>query len=316
MESPFFSIIIPLYNKEHFVKATINSALKQSFENYEIIVVNDGSTDNSKDVVKSIKDDRIKLYNIKNSGVSNARNYGVKMTKSNYIVFLDADDTWKINHLENLKKLLDRFPNCGLYACAYNKQISNLFLKSIYPKIPTEKGWMGIVTNYFESSTIDALAWTSAVMMPKDTFNKLGGFDENITLGAGEDTDLWIKTALNYPIAFSNTTTATHVQHADNRLSNTNTNKRNFIDLDQYEEVAQKNRSLKKYLDLNRFSIGIKFKLIGDKKRANDYFEKIDIKNLNFKQKLLMKANRNIIKKTIKYQSMIRKIGINITSQS
>jgi len=91
-----FSVVIPLYNKERSVKNTIESVLNQTFQDFEVIVVNDGSTDNSLEVVKSFNDERIRIINQKNSGVSSARNRGIKEAKYEWIAFLDADDLWEI----------------------------------------------------------------------------------------------------------------------------------------------------------------------------------------------------------------------------
>ena len=102
---PFFSIIIPLYNKEKFIENTIQSALNQTFLDFELIVVNDGSTDGSLELVKAFKDQRIKIYSIRNDGVSKARNFGIQKASTNLIVLLDADDLWKSNHLEELYNL-------------------------------------------------------------------------------------------------------------------------------------------------------------------------------------------------------------------
>ena len=87
---PFFSIIIPLYNKELFIKATINSVLNQTFNDFELIIVDDGSTDNSHQIVSKYQDSRILLIKQENQGVSEARNSGIKLSKSNYIAFLEA----------------------------------------------------------------------------------------------------------------------------------------------------------------------------------------------------------------------------------
>ena len=113
---PFFSIIIPLYNKEKFIENTIQSALNQTFLDFELIVVSDGSTDRSLELVKAFKDQRIKIYTIRNGGVSKARNFGIQKASTNLIVLLDADDLWKSNHLEELYNLRKAHPNCGLYA--------------------------------------------------------------------------------------------------------------------------------------------------------------------------------------------------------
>ena len=311
---PFFSIVIPLFNKENFISDTIESALNQSFEDFEIIVVNDGSTDNSLRKVEAIKDSRIKLYSIKNQGVSHARNYGISKAKADYICFLDADDLWYKNHLKQLNTLLKKEPNCGLYTSAYHKKIGKMFKKSIYNNIPNQQNWSGVVDNYFESSLVNSIAWTSAVMVPKHIFDTIGLFDENITLGAGEDIDLWIRIALNHPVAFNNTVSAIHNLDAENRITNSNTNLRQFLDLDKYEKHTKKHNYLRRYLDQNRFSFGIQYKLAGNNIKAKEYFNKIDVDNLNSKQKILIKSNVFVLRTLIRFQKLLRRFNINLTA--
>ncbi|MEO8933952.1 MAG: glycosyltransferase family A protein [Xanthomarina sp.] len=311
--TPFFSIIIPLYNKENFITDTLISALKQDFKDFEIIIVNDGSTDQSLEKVKVIKDSRIKIFTIENSGVSAARNFGIRKASSNYIAFLDADDLWEKNHLSNLYNLLNTFPNCGLYATAYSKKLENKTLKIKYHNIPDNPEWMGIVPNYFEASRYNAIAWTSAVMLPKRILESFNGFDESITLGAGEDTDLWIRVALKHPVAFYNSVTAIHNLHADNRLSNTNTTKRAYLNLDKYEIDSKTNASLKKYLDINRFSIGLQFMIAGNTEKAHSHFSSLKKENLNTKQRFLMKLNRPLLVVFVNLQKGLRHLNIHLT---
>ncbi|MFA6873908.1 MAG: glycosyltransferase family A protein, partial [Bacteroidaceae bacterium] len=113
------SVIIPLYNKERYIKRAICSVLNQSFGNFEIVVINDGSTDNSASIVESIDDTRIKLINQKNTGVSAARNKGIAESKYDFIAFLDADDEWKENHLAIIASLIEKYPLCGVFATSY-----------------------------------------------------------------------------------------------------------------------------------------------------------------------------------------------------
>ena len=96
---PFFSVVIPLYNKENYIKQTLESVLCQTFQDFEIVVVDDGSTDDGVEVVKSLSDDRIILYQQPNKGASSARNYGVQVSSSPWVALLDADDIWYKDHL-------------------------------------------------------------------------------------------------------------------------------------------------------------------------------------------------------------------------
>ena len=97
--TPFFSIVIPLYNKEPFIEKTIQSVLDQTFKDFEIIIINDGSTDKSLGEVECLNDERISIFTIINQGVSHARNHGIHKAKGHYIAFLDADDYWESEFL-------------------------------------------------------------------------------------------------------------------------------------------------------------------------------------------------------------------------
>lgn len=294
--SPLFSVIIPLYNKENYIENTIKSVLAQSFSDFEVVIVNDGSTDNSEAIVNYFNDSRIRFFTIENHGVSYARNFAIKKAEGKLIAFLDADDIWYTHHLEDLKKLYDYYPNCGLYCKAYLKKNRNATIKPHFKKIPKQLNWMGIVEDYFESSLINCIAWTSAVAIPKKKINSIGFFDTAITLGAGEDTDLWLRIALKYPVAFYNKISAIHNLHAENRLSKLNTNNRKFLNLDKYNILSEGNKSLKVYLDINRFSIAIQYKLVGNTVKANEYIEKIHKTNLNKKQRFLLSFNTPFLK--------------------
>ena len=116
-----FSVVIPLYNKEDHIQKAICSVLQQSLENLELIIVNDGSTDNSLKIVQQIRDDRIRIIDQPNAGVSTARNIGVKAARYDHIAFLDADDWWDLHYLEEMQQLICKYPDAGLWAAKYYK---------------------------------------------------------------------------------------------------------------------------------------------------------------------------------------------------
>src|SRR5210317_1000199 len=179
---PKFSIVIPLYNKEKDIKNTLESVFKQTISDYEIIIVNDGSTDRSEKIVSSIKDPRIKLISKENEGVSMTRNFGVEKSSAEHIVFLDADDFWYTNHLDNLNSLILNYPKEEWYATAYEKKHHEKLIIPMSSPLLDESGeWKGKVTDFFKNSLVDCLAWTSAVCMKKTFFQKLQGFDHTIT---------------------------------------------------------------------------------------------------------------------------------------
>ena len=102
---PFFSVVIPLYNKEQYIKNTLQSVLNQVFQDFEIIIVNDGSTDRSIDIVYALNDKRIQVFTQENKGVALARNFGIKKSKSKFIALIDADDTGESIICQKLKKV-------------------------------------------------------------------------------------------------------------------------------------------------------------------------------------------------------------------
>jgi len=305
---PVISVVIPVYNKEKFIENTIYSVLNQTFSDFELIIVDDSSTDKSLSIIDSIKDKRIKTYSIKNSGVSKSRNYGVEKSSSNLIAFLDADDLWKNNHLEQLYKLYLENPNCGMYAMSYIKNINFKSYKKSYFGL---SNFSGILENFFTSSSVDCIASSSSVMIPLNVFKKINGFNEN--LKKREDTALWIKIALNYKIAFSTITTVEIVitEHG-NHLSKSHENPWCFFDLFKFQE--QNNVDLKKFLDLNRFSEAINFKLNKEHNNFKIITKSINYRNLNFKQKILIKTPFRILLFLKKIQSYLLKKNIYLTT--
>lgn len=102
------SVIIPFYNEEEYIEKALISVLNQTYENLEILLINDGSTDNSLKIVKKFNDKRIKIIESTNNGVSIARNIGIKESKGNYLCFLDADDYWEKNKIEKQVKFIEK----------------------------------------------------------------------------------------------------------------------------------------------------------------------------------------------------------------
>lgn len=190
-----FSVVIPLYNKEAHITQTLHSVLQQSFGNFEVIVVDDGSKDGSLRAAQSIGDPRLKVYSKKNGGVSEARNFGIKRAQNEYIAFLDADDCWEPNYLEEMAKLIARYPNCGLYASAY-KRVTRRKVIFIGNQVME-----GIVDDYFKARLQHRIPWSSAVIVRKNVLDAIGGFP--IGMISGEDDYTWSKIAMNYKIAFT-----------------------------------------------------------------------------------------------------------------
>lgn len=283
---PFFSVIIPLFNKAEYVERTLNSVLLQSFDDFEVIIVNDGSTDNSLKIAESFTDDRIVIYSKDNKGVSTARNYGVTKATSNYIAFLDADDIWKPNHLDALHNLIVDMPSCALYCMGYIKQ------KSEKSKIRAQfgtiaDGYKGEVSAYFKNSLPFTIAGMGAVAINKAKFIEVGGFAEGVT--HGEDIELWTTLALQDKVALHNIATVIHLINIKGRVSNLKIDDKVFPDFNQFNEAERKSKDLKVYLDNNRYAIALAYRLAKDSKNYKFWKNQIELENLNKKQKLLLK---------------------------
>ena len=121
-----FSVIMPVYNGEKFIDDAIHSVCAQTYDNWELIIVNDGSKDNTADVLKKYEiNSQIKIIHKENGGVSVARNTAISASKGEYIVFLDADDVWHSNHLEVMNELITEYPDAGLYATFTRTELVN-----------------------------------------------------------------------------------------------------------------------------------------------------------------------------------------------
>lgn len=189
-----FSVIIPLYNKEAYVRKALESVIAQTFKDFECIVVDDGSTDNSADVVRELVNDRFRLIRQPNAGVAAARNNGVKASKGEYVCFLDADDWWEPNFLEEMDRLIKEYPDAGLYATNY------VYYKPGKTHVASKlkRGYMNYPEAYLRSGAMPVTSITTCML--RKVFDETGGFPVGIKLG--EDFLLWAKTALHYPIAF------------------------------------------------------------------------------------------------------------------
>lgn len=190
------SIIIPAYNAEKYIKETIDSALEQTHKNIEIIIVNDGSTDNTENIIKSYTDDRIKYFKQKNSGLAGiARNTGIRQANGDYIAFLDADDIWVKDKLKKQIKILD-----NTTALVYSDgEISGATHKNGKKFSDFSKFYRGrVFHNLIKNNFIP----TSSVVVKRKALGDVGIFSEDKKLRVGEDYDLWLRISKKYKINY------------------------------------------------------------------------------------------------------------------
>lgn len=219
-----FSVIIPLYNKQNFVKRAIDSVIFQNQQNFELIIVNDGSTDKSLSVVKSIKDDRIKIINQSNRGVSSARNTGIDMANNEWICFLDADDYWMPNHLDEIFYLIKNYPDAKIYTTFSHEKSKNGY-KSIPNSL--DKNFEGYIDNYFSYAKTSTIFNSSSVCISKTALLEVDKFDVNIT--HGEDLDVWFKLLIKYKGAVKSVHTVVYDLISENRAMQSFCNLKNHL---------------------------------------------------------------------------------------
>ena len=215
-----FSVIIPLYNKAPYVRKTVESVLSQTFRDYELIIIDNGSNDGSSEIVAEFTDPRVRIVRLEeNVGVSNARNKGVSLSTSPYITFLDADDWWEPTFLEEMAGLIERHPNAGIYGTSY-WMVKNS--KKRLAPIGVDDGFTEGEINYCTvyAKTLCMPLTSITVAIPRAVFDETGGFKPHLKLG--EDFDLWIRIALKHKVVFLNKPLSNYNQDVDVTYRGTN----------------------------------------------------------------------------------------------
>lgn len=199
------SVIIPLYNKEGLVTRAITSVVAQQYPDYEIVVVDDGSTDNSVAEVRQFaagnRIDNLRIIRQSNAGVAAARNRGIEEARGAYVAFLDADDVWKPGYLKAMESLAAKYPRCSVFASNYeNMSPEGEVFRNRLNGVPFE-GSTGVIDNYFSmAAASDPPVWTSAVMVRRDAIRRIGGFPTGIK--SGEDLLTWATLATCHGVAY------------------------------------------------------------------------------------------------------------------
>lgn len=204
---PFFSVIIPTYNRSHMLPTVIESVLTQTFHNWELIIVDDGSTDNTKDVVNAIQDERIYYIYQKNAERSAARNNGIMHARGQYICFLDSDDLYEENHLEILySNIQEKNVPIALFFVHANHYVNR---QKITPALESLEN--NALLYFFTHPVIPARVCIHSEILKKIQF------DEDIVIG--EDLVLWVKIAFSYPVHEIKAYTVRYTLHDDNSVN-------------------------------------------------------------------------------------------------
>lgn len=185
------SVVIPAYNAEKSISEAIQSILVQDYGAYEIIIVDDGSYDHTRDVISQISSSLIKYIYQPNGGPSKARNNGILHSSGDYIAFMDADDVWYPCHLRNAVNFFVKYPNTYWFSSAFNIELINH--KIIYRGINTKD----CNIDFFSHSLHRSFLGTPSVVINRLVFEDVGVFNESWKFG--EDLNLWVRIALKFP---------------------------------------------------------------------------------------------------------------------
>ncbi len=291
-----FSVVIPLFNKAPYVKKALESVFSQTFRDFELIVVDDGSTDDSLCVARTVLEGSgidFQLIHQENAGVSTARNNGVATSHGDYICFLDADDWWAPTFLERMDWLIAAYPDAGIYGTNY------FIVKRGEKRIGALVDSTGYI-NYFSSYRRSHMPLTSiSVGIPHSIFNEESGF--NPTLKLGEDFDLWVRIALKHKVAFLNEYLAFYYQDSNPKWRGTGhlTDPRHHMlwNLGGIESLESSNQDYKRLIDELRtyslMSYYLSDKYSADAKRE---LQKVDWKHQPAKYRYLYRLPIPVLK--------------------
>lgn len=205
-----FSVVIPLYNKEEHIVEALNSVVKQKFEDYEVIVVDDGSTDDSVNRARSVVSPKIHIYHQENQGVAVARNKGIEHAKGEYIAFLDADDVWHEDYLKTINRLIQKYQESDIFVTAYE-----ILMKDGKRNVSTQLSPIeGCLQSYWLTLNQKYdFVWTSATTVRRSALIQAGLFKPGEKIG--QDLDMWARVARKNPkVAYASNVCVTYTRNA------------------------------------------------------------------------------------------------------
>ena len=304
---PFFTVIIPLYNKEKYVENAIKSILNQTFTDFELLIVNDCSTDRSVQIASEFLSEKVQIiHHEKNSGLAATRNTGIKKATSNYVTFLDADDLWKPHFLEKIFHLIQNFPEARIFGTNYEEIWDKTIKNPHNGSESLPKNFTGYV-NFFKINLKQGIYNHGSICLHKEVYKNVGFYNENIQLS--QDLDFNIRANYHYKLAYDNSVQMSYFMQTDNQLTRSSIVNKTIPDYDFYEDWAKNNSDLKKYLDFERYVLGKRLKKNNDL-RWKKMIANIDSNNLNWKQNLLLKLPSSVLKSLDKSKLFLLKLGI------
>lgn len=293
------SVVIPLYNKEKSIASTLQSVCDQTYKDYEVVIVNDGSTDNSANVVKDIIahidgrciEDRWTLVDKTNGGVCSARNRGIQEAKGEYVAMLDGDDMWDKEFLAEIAKMIEDFPKAAMWGANYAETLNGKLVRRLRTGLP--EGYRGYVDNYFHMQGRQSdLFCSSSVVIRKEAFAKVGMFDERLKYA--EDNDMWFRIIATYPVAFYDQYLAFYRYEAENRAMMRRREMKSFLPyyVDKFKEpIFRENKIFYQWINQWCAQWIARYLFTDESQRADIYdaAAKLDYKVIPFKYRLYFK---------------------------
>jgi glycosyltransferase involved in cell wall biosynthesis len=238
-QAPFFSVVIPTYNRAHLIKKTLQSVLAQTFTGFEILVVDDGSKDDTEAVVKSIQDSRITYYKKANGERAAARNFGTAHATGSYVTFFDSDDLMYPHHLQHAHAFIAQQANPAWLHLGFDYQD---------PGGNVIKQPAALTSQIQRTLLFDNKLSCNGVFIKKSVADQFP-FYEDRALASSEDWELWIRLVCAYPLAFSPEITSSVVEHdlrSLNTVKPTTVEKRDIILIDRLQANQDVQRAYKK----------------------------------------------------------------------
>lgn len=258
------SVIIPLYNKAQSMPKTLDCVLAQTYTDFEVLVIDDGSTDGSAEVVRAYSDPRLRLISKSNGGVSSARNKGIREAQYDYLAFLDADDYWEPTYLEEQVRMITDFPYAAMWSIGWGYLVGDK--KIAIPHKPSP--YRGYITNYWTQKKCSNIFFVCVCVCRRSVFDTIEPYDERIRYG--EDLDVAWRIIANYPVAFNSTILGYYRQDAENRAC-----EKKHIPIEsrieyypeKYTTYREKDKELRRYYDTWR-ALGLRTYLFEENDRS------------------------------------------------
>ena len=315
----YISVVIPLYNKQNSIVATLQSVLAQTYTNFEVIVVDDGSTDDSANVAEAVLREctvygvecKGKVIRKANGGVCSARNSGIQEAKYDYIALLDGDDLWNEHYLEEQVKLIQDFPEAKMWGVNY----ADIADGKIYPyQQGMGEDFRGYVEDYFGTSHAD-LFLSSSVVLTKEIAQAVGMQDERMAYS--EDLDFWYRIILHAKVVYYDKVLAYYNKDAENRAEQNfhahfDIKRRMEYYIDKYLPYFAENPSFARYISLRAawlilqegYYFGDKY----DREATDKIIKYLAYEHMPYKYGLIFRTPRFIGRMVYELTKLLKKI--------